>query len=83
MKTSLRITASLAVLATVGVFAFFIVGARPASPEQTGWCCLRAGSSCDRGYNAPLCLDSGGRVFSAEAQSCADACRTLPSDGEE
>jgi hypothetical protein len=50
----------------------------PGAPvAESGWCCMRAGLSCVRGYSAVTCADEAGIAYGEEEDACSFVCQSL------
>jgi hypothetical protein len=67
------------ILVSVAIFTIMTMQDQPV-PSTTGWCCLKVGNACQPGFDALLCRDSDGLIFSASENQCSTSCKSYPPD---
>jgi hypothetical protein len=83
MSRFLPLTVNRTVIASLtGILLFsaavavIFPGEPQARLQAGGWCCVAAGQSCIRGFDAGSCGRQGGLAFSHDETFCTIACAT-------
>ncbi len=85
-SNALLVAVFLFVAAVIGFIlaGFFLPRSAPITPEEAappslpGWCCMKAGSACEKEpKDAIACLRKGGKMFNRDQQTCDRICSWL------